>query len=300
MNGEPFEIIDTAGIKRRTKINDDVERFAVLRARDVLGDADVALLVIDGTTGATHQEQRLAEEIAEAGVGLILVLNKWDIRDEDERLHTEDSVADRLAFVDWAPILRISAKTGSRLHRLPRCGFQGAREPAASHPDTGAQPADPGMAGGAPAAGTQGEAAPASSTRCKQRLSRRRSSCLCAAATFRTTTFALSSTDCARRTTSPARRFASSLADGRGGTSDRIAERPLPRGDRPCRHRGPRAASRQAEGAEQALRSRPRRSAVRSGIVHRRRVACQRPRGRLWRRCGRDRTGDRRRPGRSS
>jgi GTP-binding protein len=119
LNGEPFEIIDTAGIKRRTKIKDDVERFAVLRARDVLGAADVALLVIDGTLGATHQEQRLAEEIVEAGVGLILVLNKWDIRDEDERLHTEDSVADRLAFVDWAPILRISAKTGSRLHRLP-------------------------------------------------------------------------------------------------------------------------------------------------------------------------------------
>lgn len=120
LDGEPFEIIDTAGIKRRTKINDDVERYAVLRARDVLRQADVALLVIDGTKGATHQEQRLAEEIVDAGVGLILVLNKWDIRDEEERLRTEDSVADRLAFVDWAPILRISAKTGSRLVRLPK------------------------------------------------------------------------------------------------------------------------------------------------------------------------------------
>jgi GTP-binding protein len=119
LDGEPFEVIDTAGIKRRTKINDDVERYAVLRARDVLRDADVALLMIDGTKGATHQEQRLAEEIVDAGVGLVLVLNKWDIRDEDERFHTEDSVADRLAFVDWAPILRVSAKTGSRLHRLP-------------------------------------------------------------------------------------------------------------------------------------------------------------------------------------
>jgi GTP-binding protein len=91
----------------------------VLRARDVLRDADVAMLMIDGTKGATHQDQRLAEEIVDAGVGLVLVLNKWDIRDEDERLHTEDSVGDRLAFVDWAAILRISAKTGSRLHRLP-------------------------------------------------------------------------------------------------------------------------------------------------------------------------------------
>lgn len=119
LDGEPFEIIDTAGIKRRTKITDDVEKYAVMRARSVLSQADVALLMVDGTRGATHQEQRLAEEIVNAGVGLILVLNKWDIRDEDERLHTEDSVADRLAFIDWAPILRISAQTGSRLVRLP-------------------------------------------------------------------------------------------------------------------------------------------------------------------------------------
>ncbi len=119
LDGEPFEVIDTAGIKRRTKITDDVERYAVMRARSVLSQADVALLMIDGTRGATHQEQRLAEEIVGAGAGLILVLNKWDIRNEEERLHTEDSVADRLAFVDWAPILRISAETGSRLVRLP-------------------------------------------------------------------------------------------------------------------------------------------------------------------------------------
>jgi GTP-binding protein len=119
LDGEPFEVIDTAGIKRRTKITDDVEKYAVMRARGVLSQADVALLMIDGTRGATHQEQRLAEEIVQAGVGLILVLNKWDIRDEEERLHTEDSVADRLAFIDWAPILRVSAETGSRLVRLP-------------------------------------------------------------------------------------------------------------------------------------------------------------------------------------
>ena len=119
LDGEPFEVIDTAGIKRRTKITDDVEKYAVMRARSVLSQADVALLMIDGTRGATHQEQRLAEEIVSAGVGLILVLNKWDIRDEEERLHTEDSVADRLAFIDWAPILRVSAETGSRLVRLP-------------------------------------------------------------------------------------------------------------------------------------------------------------------------------------
>ena len=120
LDGEPVEVIDTAGIKRRTKIGDDVEFYAVLRAREVLAKADVALLLIDGQRGATHQEQRLAEEIDEAGVGLVILLNKWDDIDEDQRAHTEDSVADRLAFVSWAPVLRMSAKTGSRIHRLPK------------------------------------------------------------------------------------------------------------------------------------------------------------------------------------
>jgi GTP-binding protein len=120
LDGEPFEIVDTAGIKRRTKIKDDIEQYAVLRARQVLGGADVALLVIDGQRGVTHQEQRLAEEIVDAGVGLIILLNKWDDVDEEAREFTEDGVADRLAFVSWAPVLRMSAKTGSRLHRLPK------------------------------------------------------------------------------------------------------------------------------------------------------------------------------------
>jgi GTP-binding protein len=119
IEGEYFEVIDTAGIKRRTKIKDDVDYYAVLRAHDVVRQADVVLFVIDGQRGATHQEQRLAEEIEHAGKGLILVLNKWDELTEDQRLFTEDSVADRLAFVGWAPILRMSAMTGARTHRLP-------------------------------------------------------------------------------------------------------------------------------------------------------------------------------------
>ena len=120
IDGEFFEVIDTAGIKRRTKINDDVDYYAVLRAHDTIRQADVVLFVIDGQRGATHQEQRLAEEIVHAGKGLILILNKWDELTEDQRLHTEDSVADRLAFIGWAPILRMSALSGARTHRLPK------------------------------------------------------------------------------------------------------------------------------------------------------------------------------------
>ncbi|MFQ5554967.1 MAG: ribosome biogenesis GTPase Der [Acidimicrobiia bacterium] len=119
IDGEPFEVIDTAGIKRRPKIKDDVEFYSVIRAQQVLRQTDVALLVVDGLEGATHQEQRLAEEIAQAGVGLVVLLNKWDAVDTESRLHTEDSVSDRLAFVGWAPVLRISARTGARTHRLP-------------------------------------------------------------------------------------------------------------------------------------------------------------------------------------
>lgn len=120
IDGEYFEVIDTAGIKRHTKISDDVDYYAVLRAHEIVRQADVVLFVIDGQRGATHQEQRLAEEIEKAGAGLVLVLNKWDELTEEQRLITEDSVADRLAFVGWAPIIRMSAKTGARTHRLPK------------------------------------------------------------------------------------------------------------------------------------------------------------------------------------
>lgn len=120
IDGEYFEVIDTAGIKRRTKISDDTDYYSVIRAHQIVRQADVVLFMIDGQRGATHQEQRLAEEIEKAGAGLILILNKWDDLTEDERFETEDSVADRLAFVDWAPILRMSALTGARTHRLPK------------------------------------------------------------------------------------------------------------------------------------------------------------------------------------
>ncbi|MBT8198218.1 MAG: ribosome biogenesis GTPase Der, partial [Acidimicrobiia bacterium] len=78
IDGEPIRVIDTAGIKRRTRITDDVEYFAVLRSRGVIQRADVVLFLVDGTEGATHQEQRLAEEVADAGAGIVVVLNKWD------------------------------------------------------------------------------------------------------------------------------------------------------------------------------------------------------------------------------
>lgn len=120
LDGHRYVIIDTAGIRRAPKVTERAEAFAVIRARKVLADADVALLMVDANEGVTQQEQRLAEEVAEAGAGLIVLLNKWDEADAEARAVTEDSAADRLSFVSWAPVLRISAKTGARLHRLPK------------------------------------------------------------------------------------------------------------------------------------------------------------------------------------
>ncbi len=118
LDGEAFRVVDTAGIRRAPKVGQGADYYAVLRARGVVEDSDVALLMIDGVEGATHQDQRLAEEIAEAGVGLVVLLNKWDVASAEEREATRESVADRLGFVGWAPVLTLSAKTGSKVKRI--------------------------------------------------------------------------------------------------------------------------------------------------------------------------------------
>jgi GTP-binding protein len=74
--------------------------------------------MVDATEGVTHQDQRIAREIVDAGVGLVIVLNKWDALDEEQREITERSLPDRFFFVGWAPVLRMSAKTGARIQRL--------------------------------------------------------------------------------------------------------------------------------------------------------------------------------------
>ena len=118
MDGQPFRVVDTAGIRRATKVSESTEFYSVLRARKSIDEADVVLFTLDAHDGATHQEQRLAEEIVERGAGLVILLNKWDDVTQGEKDWAMDSVGDRLGFVGWAPVLRVSAKTGARLHRL--------------------------------------------------------------------------------------------------------------------------------------------------------------------------------------
>jgi GTPase len=118
IDGTEYTLVDTAGIRRKPQITEDADFYAVVRAREALKDADVALLMIDARDGVTHQDQRIAREVAEAGTGLVILLNKWDAIDEDQRDDTEQSLPDRFGFVDWAPVMRLSAATGARLGRL--------------------------------------------------------------------------------------------------------------------------------------------------------------------------------------
>ncbi len=119
MGGEPFRVVDTAGIRRRAvNIDQGADYYAIMRARKALAEADVALLIIDGHEGATFQDQRLAQEAAEAGAGLVILANKWDEADAEERAATLASIGDRLAFAHWAPVLTMSAKTGSKIGRI--------------------------------------------------------------------------------------------------------------------------------------------------------------------------------------
>ena len=118
LDGAPYVLVDTAGIRRKPKINEDADFYSVLRARQALETADIAILVVDSVDGVTHQDQRIAREVVDAGVGLIVVMNKWDAINEEEREIAERSLPDRFGFVGWAPVVRLSALTGARVRRV--------------------------------------------------------------------------------------------------------------------------------------------------------------------------------------
>ncbi len=110
-----LRFVDTAGMRRRSRVDEDTEYYSVLRALDAVDLADAALLVIDATEGVSHQDQRLAERIDAAGTAIVVVLNKWDLVPTEEREQIKIDVADRLGFLGYAPTLQISALTGRNL-----------------------------------------------------------------------------------------------------------------------------------------------------------------------------------------
>jgi GTP-binding protein len=118
--GVNYRLVDTAGIRRKSLIDQDVEYYGFVRAMRAIDRAQVALLVIDSTIGLTDQDQRVANFAAERGCAMIVLLNKWDTLEYD--LEAKEAIAtrvtERLGFVGYAPVIRISALTGKSVDRI--------------------------------------------------------------------------------------------------------------------------------------------------------------------------------------
>ena len=115
-----FVFIDTAGIRRKSKVEEDIEKYSVLRATLAIERSDVCLILIDATEGVTEQDTKVAGLAHEAGKASIIVVNKWDLIEKDGKTMDKmrEEVRNGLAFMTYAPILFISAKTGQRVDRL--------------------------------------------------------------------------------------------------------------------------------------------------------------------------------------
>lgn len=113
-----IRFIDTAGMRRRAKTEAGLETYAVLRSLDALDRADIAILVIDATVGATGQDQRLAERISAAGCPSIVILNKWELIPTEERDSVLATVGDKLAFLGDAPVIKTTATSGKGVHKI--------------------------------------------------------------------------------------------------------------------------------------------------------------------------------------
>ena len=119
-NGQEYIFIDTAGIRRKSKITEEIERFSIIRAVAAVERCDVAIIMIDATEGVTEQDAKIAGIAHDRGKGVIICVNKWDAIEKNNdtvKEHTQD-IRDVLSFMPYAEILFISAKSGQRLHKI--------------------------------------------------------------------------------------------------------------------------------------------------------------------------------------
>ena len=116
--GEEYTLVDTAGIRKKAKVDWGVEKFAVDRAIRAIKDCDIALLIVDATEGLTDQDKKISQIIVEAGKGIIVAVNKWDLIEDKQSNSTvkyEEKLRQDAPFLSFAPIIFISAKTKQRL-----------------------------------------------------------------------------------------------------------------------------------------------------------------------------------------
>ncbi|KOP83256.1 ribosome biogenesis GTPase Der [Cytobacillus solani] len=119
-NGDKYVIIDTAGMRKKGKVYETTEKYSVLRALRAIERSDVVLVVIDGEEGIIEQDKRIAGYAHEAGRAVVIVVNKWDAVEKDEKTmkEFEQKIREHFLFLDYAPIVFLSAKTKKRIHTL--------------------------------------------------------------------------------------------------------------------------------------------------------------------------------------
>ena len=115
-----YVLIDTAGIRRKSKVNDNLEKYSVMRSLLAVERADVCILLLDAKEGVSAQDAKIAGEAHEAGKGIIIAVNKWDEIEKDNNTieNYKKEVYDKLSYLSYAPIIFISAKTGQRVNKL--------------------------------------------------------------------------------------------------------------------------------------------------------------------------------------
>ena len=119
-DGKEYVFIDTAGLRRKNKIKEEIERYSIIRAVTAVERADVCIIVIDATEGVTEQDAKIAGIAHERGKGIIIAVNKWDAIEKDDKTiyrHTE-KIRQILSFMPYAEIIFISAKSGQRLNKI--------------------------------------------------------------------------------------------------------------------------------------------------------------------------------------
>lgn len=119
-DGKDYVFIDTAGLRRKNKIKEEIERYSIIRAVTAVERADVVIVVIDATEGVTEQDAKIAGIAHERGKGIIIAVNKWDAIEKNDKTVKEhtDRIRQILSFMPYAEILFVSAKTGQRMHKI--------------------------------------------------------------------------------------------------------------------------------------------------------------------------------------
>lgn len=115
-----YVFVDTAGIRRKSKIEEDIEKYSIIRAKTAIDNAHVCVLVIDATEGVTDQDAKIAGEAHESGKGVIILVNKWDAMEKETGTleNYKKTIREKLSYLSYAPILFVSALTGQRVDKL--------------------------------------------------------------------------------------------------------------------------------------------------------------------------------------